>query len=157
MCKGPRVWVLFTETSFRSAQQKLRLKQPSSSQPRVLAWSAVQAVRVCKFQISRVRCFSFSFFKRVYLFTFRERGKKREREGEKHQCEKHRSGASCRRPDQELNLKPRHMRNCDLLLCGTIPNKLSHTGQGKSQLLFLQQQQSLDKARPACHGVRSLS
>ena len=30
---------------------------------------------------------SFFFFKRFYLFIFRERGRKREREGEKHQCE----------------------------------------------------------------------
>ena len=56
--------------------------------------------------------------KKIYLFIFRERGKEREREGEKHQCVKHLSIASYMPPagnlahnpgmdpNRELNLQP---------------------------------------------------
>ena len=39
------------------------------------------------------------FKKRFYLFIFRERGRKGEREGEKHRCKKHWSVASPKGPD----------------------------------------------------------
>ena len=43
-----------------------------------------------------------SFFKRLYLFIFRERGRKGEREGEKHQC----VTASCATPTGDLACNP---------------------------------------------------
>ena len=46
-------------------------------------------------------------FKRLYLFLFRERRREGERQGEKHRCERHRSVASCVRPDWRLNPHPR--------------------------------------------------
>ena len=43
--------------------------------------------------------------KRVYLFIFRERGKKREREGEKHRCARE-MVASLKPPTRDLALNP---------------------------------------------------
>ena len=71
-----------------------------------------------------------SFCKTCYLFIFRERGNEGEREGEKCQLV-----TSCTSPYQGPGLQPRHVPQLeyaptDLLICGTMPNQLSHTGQG---------------------------
>ena len=49
------------------------------------------------------------FFKRFYLFLFREMRRETEREGEKHQCKKQNvNQLPPVYPDRGLNLKPRH-------------------------------------------------
>ena len=75
---------------------------------------------------------SFSFFSfRVYLFIFRERGREGEIEGEKHRWVNHQLHPL------QLSTGPATQvcaltgnRTGDLLLCETILNQLSHTGQG---------------------------
>ena len=56
---------------------------------------------------SVIFCFILFFCKRFYLFTFRERRREGEREGEKHQCVRdHRSVASCSPPTWDLACSP---------------------------------------------------
>ena len=76
-----------------------------------------------------------TFQRRFYLFISRERRREGEREGAKHQCEKHQSVASLVCPSLGLNPQPRHMcpdwnQTESLLLCEMMPNQLSHAGQG---------------------------
>ena len=76
------------------------------------------------------------FFKRCYLFIFRERGKEGEREG-KHWCERETS-TGCLSYTSRLGTEPATRASAltwnqtsDLLLCRTTSNQLSHTAQGK--------------------------
>ena len=57
------------------------------------------------------------------LIDFTERGREGEKEGEKHECEKHRSVASHTCPDQGPNLQPRHVP-----WLGTEPTTFQSTG-----------------------------
>ena len=53
--------------------------------------------------------FSFSFFKRFYLFIFKEQGREGEREGEKHRCARETLiGHLLHAPNQGPGLQPRH-------------------------------------------------
>ena len=71
------------------------------------------------------------FFKRFYLFIFRERGG----EGEKHQCEKHRSalqpGTWPAAPARALTGN----QSGDLLVHGLALSPLSHASQGENSSL----------------------
>ena len=78
----------------------------------------------------------FFFFKRFYLFIFRERGREKEREGEKYLCERE-TWIGCLTYAPQPGTKPTNpacalTRNqtSDLSLCGTMPNQLSHTLSG---------------------------
>ena len=71
------------------------------------------------------------FFKRFYLFIFRERGREGERVGEKHQC----VVASCVPPTGDLahspGMCPDWESNQRPLVCRLALNPLSHTIQSK--------------------------
>ena len=71
-----------------------------------------------------------------YLFIFRDRGREGERGGKKHCCERETSIGclSCvpwpgTEPVTQACALTRNQTG-DLLLCGTMPNQMSHTGQG---------------------------
>ena len=78
---------------------------------------------------------SFFFFKRLYSFTFRERGREGEREGEKHQC----VVVSCSFPTGDLPTTQAYAltgnQAGDPLVRRPALNPLSHTSQGKRQIL----------------------
>ena len=70
-------------------------------------------------------------------YLFRERGREGEREGEKHRCERE-TYIGCLSYAPQPGTKPATQacalienQTSDLSLCGTMPNQLSHTGQGK--------------------------
>ena len=67
------------------------------------------------------------FFKDlIYLFIFRDRGRKEEREGEKHQLV-----ASWTPPTGELaSTYPDQNQTSNLLVCRLVLNPLSHSRQG---------------------------
>ena len=73
-------------------------------------------------------------FRRFYLFTFREKGREREREGEKHQCGRETSIICLLHVHNwEPGLLPRHVHwnwTSNLLVHGLMLNPLSHTRQG---------------------------
>ena len=80
---------------------------------------------------------SFLFFK-ILIVIFRERG----REGEKHQCERG-TGISCISQAPHLGTEPAtwahalaRIQTGDPPLCGTMPNPLSHMGQGQPFLFI---------------------
>ena len=82
------------------------------------------------------------FFKRFYLFIFRERGREREREGEKHRC-KRETSIGCLSYAPQPGTDPATQacaltRNetCNLLLFRIMSNPLIHAGQG--QILTLE-------------------
>ena len=72
------------------------------------------------------------FFKRFYLFIFRQRGRKREREGGKHQCvvSPHAPPTGDWPATQACVLTGN--RTDDPLVCRPALNPLSHTSQGLS-------------------------
>ena len=82
------------------------------------------------------RFYNLFFKKRFYLFIFRGRGKEKEREREKHLYERE-TLISCLSHTTQLGMEPK-TKVCalmgtwtgDLLVCGTMPNQQSHTGQG---------------------------
>ena len=83
---------------------------------------------------SAVRKLSF-FFLRFYLFVFRVRGRKREREGKKHQY----MVANCMPPTGDLVHNPGMCPDWKLnwpLVHRPALNPLSHTSQGSFQELF---------------------
>ena len=71
------------------------------------------------------------FFKRFYLFLERGEGREKEREGNIYQLPL----AHTLTPATQACAQIRN-RTSDLLLCGTTPNQLSHTGQGSTVLLI---------------------
>ena len=81
--------------------------------------------------------------KRFYLFIFRERGRKGEREGEKHQCMRE-TPIDCLLQGPQLGTKPTtqacaltgNKSTCDLWLYGIKLNQLIHFGQGKIDSLL---------------------
>ena len=81
-----------------------------------------------------VLCF-FNFLKKLYLFIFRQRGRKEERDEAKHWCARETSiGCFSQAPSRGLSPQPRHVHWLGVelvtfLLCGTIPSQLNHTGQ----------------------------
>ena len=71
------------------------------------------------------------FFKRFYLFIFRERAREEEGEGGKHQCEKeHQLPASRTPPARGLACAPTGNGTGDLSVHRPALNPLSHTSQG---------------------------
>ena len=65
--------------------------------------------------ISASIMYTYFFFKRLHLFIFRERERRaKERERNIDVREKHQSVASCRHPNQGLNLQPRHVPKTEL-------------------------------------------
>ena len=88
------------------------------------------------------------FFKRFYLFIFRERGREREREGEKHRCKRETSiGCLSYAPQpgtdpatQACALTRNETR--DFLLCGTMSHLLGHTAQSKPSQYWRQKHNS---------------
>ena len=72
----------------------------------------------------------------------RVRGRERERKKEKHHCERE-TLISCFLHAPELRTEPTTQacaltwsRTCDLSVCKTVPNQLSHTGQGCLSFCF---------------------
>ena len=72
----------------------------------------------------------FLFFKRFYLFMFREKGREGERAGEKQQC----VVASCAPPPGDWSATHAYAltgsQTCDPLFCRLTLNPLSYTSQG---------------------------
>ena len=74
-------------------------------------------------------------FKILKIYSFLERGREEEREGEKHRC----VGASCTPLTGDLACNPiTGNRTSDLLVCRLALNPLSHTGQGMFVHLILE-------------------
>ena len=85
--------------------------------------------------VSVIKCLGifkrrYLFFKRFYLFTFGERGREGERVEEKHWCV---WGAW---PGTQPHALTKNQTFGDLLVCGTMPNPLNHTSQGKRRYLL---------------------
>ena len=82
---------------------------------------------------NRKNKFYFLFFKRFYLFIFRERGREGEREEEKHRCVRL-IGCLMHTPSWGSGLQNRHVPwlgiNLWPLVCRTTPSPPSHTSQG---------------------------
>ena len=86
------------------------------------------------------------FFLRFYLFTYLllDKGKRREKERERNidVREEHQLVASYSCPQvgtepmTQARALTRNHRTSDLLLCGTTPNQLSHTGPGCNHLIL---------------------
>ena len=79
--------------------------------PLLVTWSATQACaltgnRTSNSLVRRPALNPLNHTRQGYLFIFREKGREGEREGEKHQCEKHWSVASSLSPDQDRTCNP---------------------------------------------------
>ena len=74
------------------------------------------------------------------LIDFRDGGSEGEREGEKHQCEKHPSIASHMLPDLDqshsLGMCPDWESNCDLSVYGTMLQQTEPLDPGQSKCLY---------------------
>ena len=87
MCKGPCTWwvlhnyFVFSFTFFCSTSgEEVFLPRSKTNLSSCIIYTFVS------FEPQSIRFVLIVFFKKIYLFFFRERGREGEREGEKHQC-----------------------------------------------------------------------